>query len=89
MALVLHGHPFSSYTQKILIALYENAIPFAWRVLDGPPAFDERAGELDRHLPALRAQATDHPPLSGNCQARQVVPERRSTKPKLSRRAPA
>lgn len=43
MSLVLHGHPFSSYTQKILIALYENATPFSWRVLDGPPAFEELA----------------------------------------------
>src|SRR5215813_8596103 len=43
MALVLHGHPFSSYTQKVLIALYENATPFGWRVLDGPPAFEELA----------------------------------------------
>ncbi len=41
MALVLHGHPFSSYTQKVLIALYETATPFTWRVLDGPPAFEE------------------------------------------------
>ncbi|HUS23630.1 MAG TPA: glutathione S-transferase family protein [Candidatus Binatia bacterium] len=24
----LYGHPFSSYTQKVLIALYENATPF-------------------------------------------------------------
>jgi len=43
MALVLHGHPFSSYTQKVLIALYENGTPFTWRVLDGPPAFTELA----------------------------------------------
>jgi len=43
MALVLHGHPFSSYTQKVLIALYENATPFTWRLLDGPPAFEELA----------------------------------------------
>ena len=43
MTLVLHGHPFSSYTQKVLIALYENATPFTWRVLDGPPAFEELA----------------------------------------------
>lgn len=28
MALVLYGHPFSSYTQKVLIALYENGTPF-------------------------------------------------------------
>jgi glutathione S-transferase len=43
MALVLHGHPFSSYTQKVLVALYETATPFSWRVLDGPAAFDELA----------------------------------------------
>jgi glutathione S-transferase len=43
MTLVLHGHPFSSYTQKVLIALYENATPFGWRMLDGPPAFAELA----------------------------------------------
>jgi glutathione S-transferase len=28
MALVLYGHPFSSYTQKVLVALYENAPRF-------------------------------------------------------------
>ncbi len=27
MALLLYGHPFSSYTQKVLVALYENATP--------------------------------------------------------------
>jgi glutathione S-transferase len=43
MALVLHGHPFSSYTQKVLVALYETATPFTWRVLDGPAAFEELA----------------------------------------------
>ena len=41
MTLVLHGHPFSSYTQKVLVALYETNTPFTWRVLDGPEAFDE------------------------------------------------
>jgi glutathione S-transferase len=43
MALVLHGHPFSSYTQKVLIALYENATPFTWRVLDSAEAWEELA----------------------------------------------
>jgi glutathione S-transferase len=28
MTLALYGHRFSSYTQKLIIALYENAIPF-------------------------------------------------------------
>jgi glutathione S-transferase len=40
MSLVLFGHAFSSYTQKALIALYENATPFEFRPV-GPdqPAF--------------------------------------------------
>lgn len=31
---VLYAHPFSSYCQKVLIALYENATPFTSRQLD-------------------------------------------------------
>jgi glutathione S-transferase len=34
----LYAHPFSSYSQKALIALYENGTPFEYRSLD-----DERA----------------------------------------------
>jgi glutathione S-transferase len=30
---LLYAHPFSSYSQKVLIALYENQTPFEWRVL--------------------------------------------------------
>ena len=33
MPLALYGHPFSSYTQKALIALYENATPFEFRCI--------------------------------------------------------
>lgn len=33
MSLKLYAHPFSSYSQKVLIALYENNIPFEWRAL--------------------------------------------------------
>lgn len=35
MTLTLYGHPFSSYTQKALVALYENATRFEFRMLDG------------------------------------------------------
>lgn len=35
MSLKLYAHPFSSYCQKVLIALYENPIPFEWRMLAG------------------------------------------------------
>lgn len=32
--LELFGHPFSSYTWKALIALYENEVPFSFRMID-------------------------------------------------------
>jgi glutathione S-transferase len=35
MSLKLYAHPFSSYSQKALIALYENGTPFEWRMLSG------------------------------------------------------
>lgn len=34
MSLALLAHPFSSYSQKVLIALYENGTPFEFRMLD-------------------------------------------------------
>lgn len=33
--LKLYAHPLSSYCQKVLTALYENATPFAFEMLDG------------------------------------------------------
>ncbi len=33
MTLQLYAHPFSSYCQKVLTALYENQTPFMWREL--------------------------------------------------------
>jgi len=47
MSLQLYGHPFSSYTQKVLIALYENATPFQFRML-GPDTPDNAAEWLRR-----------------------------------------
>ncbi len=43
MALTLYAHPFSSYSQKVLIALYENDLPFTWRNLEEPGAKEELA----------------------------------------------
>ena len=45
MALHLYFHPFSSYCQKALVALYENAVPFEPHLIDGPdsPAARELA----------------------------------------------
>lgn len=41
MALTLYAHPFSSYCQKVLTALWENNIPFAYRHLEEPGAGEE------------------------------------------------
>lgn len=43
MTLVLHAHPFSSYCQKVLIALYENDTPFTLRLLADADSFAELA----------------------------------------------
>jgi len=42
MSLTLYSHPFSSYCQKALIALYENDTPFTYRHLEDPGANEER-----------------------------------------------
>ncbi|MFM4917222.1 glutathione S-transferase family protein [Aeromonas dhakensis] len=39
----LYAHPFSSYSQKVLIALYENVTPFEYRNLEEPAANAELA----------------------------------------------
>ncbi|HVH35127.1 MAG TPA: glutathione S-transferase family protein [Tahibacter sp.] len=47
MSLALYGHPFSSYTQKVLIALYENELPFEFRCI-GPDTPQHAADWLRR-----------------------------------------
>lgn len=47
--LQLFGHPFSSYTWKVLIALYADETPFDYRNVD--PAFPENGAELKRISP--------------------------------------
>ncbi|AND68867.1 hypothetical protein ATSB10_14130 [Dyella thiooxydans] len=39
----LYAHPFSSYCQKVLLALYEQEAPFEYRHLESPDAMDELA----------------------------------------------
>jgi glutathione S-transferase len=41
MSLTLYAHPFSSYCQKVLVALYENDLPFEYRTLADPSAMVE------------------------------------------------
>lgn len=49
MALTFYGHPFSSYCQKVLIALYEKGLAFDYREINlGDPA---SAGELEAVWP--------------------------------------
>ena len=43
MSLTLYSHPFSSYCQKVLIALWENELPFTYRHMEDPGAAEERA----------------------------------------------
>ena len=43
MALTLYSHPFSSYCQKVLVALWENDLAFTYRHLEEPGAAEERA----------------------------------------------
>jgi glutathione S-transferase len=49
MSLALYGHPFSSYTQKALIALYENGTPFEFRCLG--PDMPQHTAEWLRRCP--------------------------------------
>ena len=52
MTLALYGHPFSSYTQKVLIALYENATPFEFRSIG--PETPEHTQEWLRRWPLAK-----------------------------------
>ena len=52
MPLALYGHPFSSYTQKALIALYENDTPFEFRCIG--PETPEHVAEWLRRWPIAR-----------------------------------
>jgi glutathione S-transferase len=52
MTLKLYAHPFSSYCQKVLIALYENGTPFEFRMLGPDDA--QAAAELEALWPLKR-----------------------------------
>jgi glutathione S-transferase len=54
MALTLYAHPFSSYCQKVLTALYENGTPFTYRKLESAEAMAELAALWPvRKMPVL------------------------------------
>ena len=50
MTLTLYAHPFSSYCQKVLTALYENGTPFEYRMLGN----QETDAELEALWPIKR-----------------------------------
>src|SRR5690606_10199235 len=52
MSLVLYGHAFSSYTQKVLIPLYENGTPFEFRSIG--PDTPEHVAEWLRRWPLAK-----------------------------------
>jgi glutathione S-transferase len=41
MALVVHGHPFSSYCQKVTIAFHEVGLAYEWRKIEDAAGFSE------------------------------------------------
>ena len=52
VTLKLYAHPFSSYCQKVLIAIYENDTPFEFRML--APGDDQATAELEALWPLER-----------------------------------
>jgi glutathione S-transferase len=52
VTLQLFAHPFSSYSQKVLIAFYENETPFEYRILD--PDHPENGADLARLWPPAK-----------------------------------
>jgi glutathione S-transferase len=52
MSLALYGHPFSSYTQKVLIALYENGLRFEFRSIQ--PDMPQHSAEWLRRWPLAK-----------------------------------
>jgi glutathione S-transferase len=52
MSLALYGHAFSSYTQKVLIALYENGTPFEFRGIG--PETPQHSAEWLRRWPLAK-----------------------------------
>ena len=52
MKLAVYGHPFSSYTQKLLVALYENETPFEFRCIG--PDTPRHTAEWLKHWPLAK-----------------------------------
>lgn len=92
MSLQLFAHPFSSYCQKVLIALWADGTPFEYRMLDGE--HPDHMAELKRRWPfALFPMLVDDgetvvetTPIIEHLQARHPGPNRWIPDGELGRR---
>ena len=78
MSLQLFGHPFSSYTWKVLIALWADETPFKFRMLgpDHPENGDElrAVGRSDNSPCWLTAIEQWSKPLASSSICRRTIP---------------
>ena len=58
MVIQLYGHPFSSYTWKALIALYEHGLPFEFRLLE--PSHPDHLAFVAEHQPGGQMPVLEH-----------------------------
>ncbi len=77
----LYAHPFSSYSQKVLIALYENDVPFdnlnleaatvkaelasLWPLKRFPVLVDQGRTLIEQYHHRISSMRPSRPPLSG------------------------
>ena len=67
MSLTLYAHPFAAYCWKVLIALYENATPFTYRLVEDEAGWAELASLWPiKKFPLLRDGVHSRMPHCGN-----------------------
>ena len=88
MSLQLFAHPFSSYCQKVLIALWADGTPFDYRMLD--EAHPENMAELARtgrsrnsRCSSTTARRSSRRPRSSSI-SRRIIPARTAGFPMAS-----
>ena len=82
MTLALYAHPFSSYCQKVLIALWADGTEFEYRIVD--PEHPDNSAELQRRWPFAKfpllvddgATVVETTPIIEHLQARHPGPNR-------------
>jgi glutathione S-transferase len=61
MSLTLYAHPFAAYCWKPLIALYENATPFTYRLVEDAAAWAGLSLALGGRAPSLDTRSGQRP----------------------------